>query len=65
MRIRGLFFYVAIGAELIVPLIFYLGLVYEGGSQRVTSFIQGLMVWMTTSIFLWLAVDLFRRGFKE
>lgn len=65
MRIRGLFFYVAIGAELIVPLVFYLGLVYGGGSQRVTSSIQGLMVWMTTSIFLWLVVDLFRRGFKE
>ena len=64
-KAKDLLFYVAIGAELIVPLVFYLGLVYGGGSQRVTSFIQGLMVWMTTSIFLWLVVDLFRRGFKE
>lgn len=65
MRLRGLFFYVAIGAELIVPLIFYICLKYGDGSQRIISFIQGLMVWMTTPIFLWLVVDLFMRGFKE
>jgi hypothetical protein len=56
--IKSLFYYVAIGAEVLLPLAFLISLKIHGETHRITWIIQGLMVIMVSGILLWIIIDL-------
>lgn len=47
-------------AEVLAPLIFWLGLKRFGNSGRAVGVLQGMMVAVTSVLMLWLLVSLFR-----
>ncbi|UCH56994.1 MAG: hypothetical protein JSV18_06560 [Candidatus Bathyarchaeota archaeon] len=50
-KIKNILFVVVLSIEILIPLIFYLGLRYYGDSQEVVTLLQGMMVITTSGLF--------------
>ena len=64
-KLRSAMFYVVIGGEIFIPLMFLIGLKLTGESWFVLIVCQGLMVVLTTGLLVGLIIDLVLESFRD
>jgi len=64
-RLKSVMFYVVIGGEIFIPLMFLIGLKLTGESWFVLIVCQGLMVVLTTGLLVGLIIDLVLESFRD
>jgi hypothetical protein len=64
-RLKAIMFYVVVGGEIFIPLLFLICLKLYGESRFVMIYIQGLMVVLTTGILVGMIIDLILETFRE
>ncbi len=65
IKLRSVMFYVVVGGEVFIPLMFLIGLKLTGESWFVLIVCQGLMVVLTTGLLVGLIVDLVLESFRD
>ena len=65
VRLKSLMFYVAVGRQVFIPLMFLMGLKLTGKSWFVLIVCQGLMVVLTTGLLVGLIIDLVLEPFRD
>ena len=63
-KLRSAMFYVVVGGEVFLPLMFLIGLKLTGESWFVLIVCQGLMVVLTTGLLVGLIIDLVLESFR-
>ncbi len=64
-KLRSVMFYVVVGGEVFIPLMFLIGLKLTGESWFVLIVCQGLMVVLTTGLLVGLIIDLVLESFRD
>jgi hypothetical protein len=64
-KLRSVMFYVVVGGEIIIPLMFLIGLKLTGESWFVLIVCQDLMVGLTTGLLVGLIIDLLLESFRD
>jgi hypothetical protein len=64
-KLRSAIFYVVVGGEIFIPLMFLIGLKFTGESWFVLIICQGLMVVLTTGLLVGLIIDLVFESFRD
>jgi hypothetical protein len=64
-KLKSVMFYVVIGGEIFIPLMFLIGLKLTGESWFVLIVCQGLMVVLTTGLLVGLIIDLVLESFRD
>ena len=64
-KLRSVMFYVVVGGEIFIPLMFLIGLKLTGESWFVLIVCQGLMVVLTTGLLVGLIIDLVLESFRD
>ena len=64
-KLKSVMFYVVVGGEIFIPLMFLIGLKLTGESWFVLFVCQGLMVVLTTGLLVGLIIDLVLESFKD
>ena len=64
-KLKSVIFYVVIGGEIFIPLMFLIGLKFTGESWFVLIVCQGLMVVLTTGLLVGLIIDLVLESFRD
>ena len=64
-KLRSVMFYVVVGGEVLIPLMFLIGLKLTGESWFVLIICQGLMVVLTTGLLVGLIIDLVLESFRD
>jgi hypothetical protein len=65
IKLRSVMFYVVVGGEIIIPLMFLIGLKLTGESWFVLIVCQDLMVGLTTGLLVGLIIDLLLESFRD
>ncbi len=64
-RLKSMMFYVVVGGEIFIPLLFLICLKLYGESRFVIIYCQGLMVVLTTGILVGMIIDLILEAFRD
>ena len=64
-KLKSVMFYVVVGGEIFIPLMFLIGLKLTGESWFVLIVCQGLMVVLTTGLLVGLIIDLVLESFRD
>ena len=64
-KLRSVMFYVVMGGEILIPLMFLIGLKLTGESWFVSIICQGLMVVLTIGLLVGLIIDLILESFRD
>ena len=64
-KLKSVMFYVAVGGQVLFPLMFLIGLELTGESWFVLIVCQGLMVVLTTGLLMGLIIDLVLEPFRD
>ena len=64
-KLKSVMFYVVVGGEIFIPLMFLIGLKLTGESWFVLFVCQGLMVALTTGLLVGLIIDLVLESFRD
>ena len=64
-RLKSVIFYIAVGGQVLFPLMFLIGLKVTGESWFVLIVCQGLMVVLTTGLLVGLIIDLVLEPFRD
>lgn len=64
-KLKSVMFYVVVGGEIFIPLMFLIGLKLTGESWFVLFVCQGLMVVLTTGLLVGLIIDLVLESFRD
>lgn len=64
-KLKSVIFYVVVGGEIVIPLMFLIGLKLTGESWFVLIVCQGLMVVLTTGLLVGLIIDLVLESFRD
>lgn len=64
-KLKSMMFYVVVGGEIFIPLLFLVCLKLYGESRFVLIYCQGLMVVLTTGILVGMIIDLMLEAFRD